>query len=669
MTTTTEERAELNRRLRPRRAWVAVGAGVGVYVLGVIMVNLALVPLLITVGLFRPVPFDFIASGLASRALVFHVVCLLLAGAWTSARIRRFKKSAALVLGVLVAVLLTTAGMVVVSAGRTMHESELLALPWWYILMWWVSVIVFPVLGAIVERRIALKYPEAFSGKRLAHAVAAVLLYIGLFWMTATALFLTLYPGALTAHDHVAGIVGMGSSVLVLLVAWFIVRRSVGMRRGLLLSPVSWLAVGLVALFVGMFLVRQRDAVSDEAEMRAFVEKFNHDHARPEGNAGADLYRKAGSIIEENEDLFPQSWSYPKLQEWRNGDHPQWSECLHANEEAIRAAIAAGRQETFNFPLGLAPEHGPAAWLQWTHDRPSMRTISLLLCARACQAAGELDYETARECCDAVHSMARAHASMPALDTIAGNNRRQRALTVGECLASDKRIPRAELLEVQRMLSAWRATPYPTKDYWRLHAELQERWFAHQTVLEMQLSGISSFGASVLCTETYLRRPVRRFWEHVLAAESEEGMYERVRELASGAGMKPREGSPLSFARIVERNLTSDYARNTLILLDQDAFVESRLNVLFAYVAAKRYLLDFGSLPTNWDALIPEYLREIPVDRFTGGPLKLKVSDGVLTVYSVGTDRLDDDGRGDFDGGLKRAEDICLVLRRDVQPG
>ena len=56
------------------------------------------------------------------------------------------------------------------------------------------------------------------------------------------------------------------------------------------------------------------------------------------------------------------------------------------------------------------------------------------------------------------------------------------------------------------------------------------------------------------------------------------------------------------------------------------------------------------------------------MDRFAGRPLKLKVSDDALTVYSVGADRLDDDGRGDFNGGPERAEDICLILRRDAQP-
>ncbi len=52
-----------------------------------------------------------------------------------------------------------------------------------------------------------------------------------------------------------------------------------------------------------------------------------------------------------------------------------------------------------------------------------------------------------------------------------------------------------------------------------------------------------------------------------------------------------------------------------------------------------------GSYPTTLDALVPLLLPTIPLDVFDGTPLKYTLRDGRPLLYSIGTDRKDDDGR------------------------
>jgi hypothetical protein len=53
-------------------------------------------------------------------------------------------------------------------------------------------------------------------------------------------------------------------------------------------------------------------------------------------------------------------------------------------------------------------------------------------------------------------------------------------------------------------------------------------------------------------------------------------------------------------------------------------------------VAAERYRLDHGAFPPTLDALVPQYLDEVPIDPFDGGPLKSRLHGGDYLIYSVG---------------------------------
>jgi hypothetical protein len=70
---------------------------------------------------------------------------------------------------------------------------------------------------------------------------------------------------------------------------------------------------------------------------------------------------------------------------------------------------------------------------------------------------------------------------------------------------------------------------------------------------------------------------------------------------------------------------------------------ERRMTVVA--LALKRYELRHGSPPPSLDALVPEFLSEVPRDPMSAQPLRYQVApDGSYTLYSTGTDGVDDGG-------------------------
>ena len=64
-----------------------------------------------------------------------------------------------------------------------------------------------------------------------------------------------------------------------------------------------------------------------------------------------------------------------------------------------------------------------------------------------------------------------------------------------------------------------------------------------------------------------------------------------------------------------------------------------------AAIAVARYRLDHNQqLPPSLDALVPQYLKAIPIDPFTDAPIRYVSRPGEYAVYSVGRDGKDDGG-------------------------
>ena len=73
-----------------------------------------------------------------------------------------------------------------------------------------------------------------------------------------------------------------------------------------------------------------------------------------------------------------------------------------------------------------------------------------------------------------------------------------------------------------------------------------------------------------------------------------------------------------------------------------------------AAIAVERFRRDHAmALPATLEALVPTYLTAIPLDPFTGEPLRYKRDEDGYTIYSVGADEKDDGG--DLTSGLREA--------------
>ena len=80
----------------------------------------------------------------------------------------------------------------------------------------------------------------------------------------------------------------------------------------------------------------------------------------------------------------------------------------------------------------------------------------------------------------------------------------------------------------------------------------------------------------------------------------------------------------------------------------KEATLEAMMLATKAGLACKIYKNKTGSYPERLEALVPEYLSEVPVDPFTGKPFVFRLSDDEILIYSLGSNGKDDAGRGTY---------------------
>ena len=90
------------------------------------------------------------------------------------------------------------------------------------------------------------------------------------------------------------------------------------------------------------------------------------------------------------------------------------------------------------------------------------------------------------------------------------------------------------------------------------------------------------------------------------------------------------------------------YFRNTELSLGRDVHMAYEHRALCrcarAALAVDRYHKQHGALPDSLDAVVPEYLEQVPIDPFAGGPVRYVRRENGFVVYSVGENGTDDGG-------------------------
>lgn len=97
------------------------------------------------------------------------------------------------------------------------------------------------------------------------------------------------------------------------------------------------------------------------------------------------------------------------------------------------------------------------------------------------------------------------------------------------------------------------------------------------------------------------------------------------------------------------------------------AEAETAKRVLVTVLALKRYHLQHGAYPANLDELVPNYLKQVPIDFMDGKPLRYRLRpDGDFLLYSVGEDG--EDNGGDPSRGKTGSQYNWLAGRDAVWP-
>jgi hypothetical protein len=79
--------------------------------------------------------------------------------------------------------------------------------------------------------------------------------------------------------------------------------------------------------------------------------------------------------------------------------------------------------------------------------------------------------------------------------------------------------------------------------------------------------------------------------------------------------------------------------------VERGVFANQQRDAALVAVALERFRRATGAYPTTLDALVPTYLSNVPRDIMDGEPLRYRLTDQGPIVYSVGMDRVDNDGR------------------------
>ncbi len=147
---------------------------------------------------------------------------------------------------------------------------------------------------------------------------------------------------------------------------------------------------------------------------------------------------------------------------------------------------------------------------------------------------------------------------------------------------------------------------------------------------------------------------------HQLA--SEQAAFAQRRDAASALYSELHDSQPGILCSLIYPALSS--------VLDAGFRDQARNACQEVLIAATRQRLATGSLPESLDAIEPRWLPLPPTDPFTGTsltnrePLRYRLNEQGLTVWSVGTDGEDDGGPGpkDNDPPNRKNDDIGLMI-------
>ena len=387
---------------------------------------------------------------------------------------------------------------------------------------------------------------------------------------------------------------------------------------------------------------------------------------------------------EKNPDFFDDSIDQASQRPWTARQRPDLAEWLKANEKPLALAVEAAGRPQFFYPLvpGKSKDGSPAGLIgALVPGVQKCRDLAQALSIRAMLSIGEERWDDARRDLLALHRLGRLLGRGGTLiEFLVGVAVESIACDRDLVLLASPKLNAAKIIAYQRELQ-----DLPPRSTVADKLDLGERFmFLDSTMLIARggfpfLESLASPGANPKtpnpAQKTILDnidwdpalRNGNRYYDRMVASlrikersereKEAEALDIEIKDVKAKLFMKsPIEklGSlffPLGFTANARGKFIGDILISLLMpahrkvqqAADRIEQIEQNLHIAFALAGYQR---DIGSYPPRLDALTPKYLKEIPLDLFTGRPLIYQPAKNGYLLYSVGVNGKDDGGQG-----------------------
>lgn len=452
-----------------------------------------------------------------------------------------------------------------------------------------------------------------------------------------SALIFILWPLERTS-DIVLTLLSGGATGLVLMASFaIIVYQGPGLKKGVLKNPVVYCLLALVLFLNGMFAHRDMLIREDPKYEEKIIAEVNRHYLLPADENSASLYREIFNIPI---DKIPNSilrYSNsnkrdPEGEAWFNRHEKFFSLVLEADRKCSDPffAIEARRylSEARGSRMAIYRLYHGAKYLI-THGRTD-EAAPILHCAFNLVTALRKHR---------LHFVVESHKF-----------RNEILYSIHDILKNPNiELAEKDLQEIQFLLDKWSSPRYWSIQDLRQSLKLTGiyslksldfRGFLHG--LKQEKRKIPAFFMYHFFTRSSVENLLKENWDRLFRNESMlevlnyQGKNERI-VLLSGLTCSPSKIADDLFHRPLEQ------LKETIeVIFD----CKARLQVLRAYVAARRFYIAEKRTSKDWHDLVPGYLSHIPLDPYTNKPICVCWKCSIF--YSIGKDRMDQHGEGFF---------------------
>jgi len=100
----------------------------------------------------------------------------------------------------------------------------------------------------------------------------------------------------------------------------------------------------------------------------------------------------------------------------------------------------------------------------------------------------------------------------------------------------------------------------------------------------------------------------------------------------------------------LQRPLTTMFVPAVMASFNADARTHADCRITDVFIAVERFRRNHDRQPPpSLEALVPDFLPELPIDPFDGLPLRFRLDSTDVVIYSIGSDRKDNGGQVEND--------------------